>query len=418
MNDKNQIESIEIQRTSVTDENLVYYYCSVQTFMSIVSNQTLMLSDPTKMNDADELHQAVKLLREEAISKYFNDLISGLKKKPPLGWSEEEVSRINKDHLIKYTEVIDEAIDSYPNLNVFMICFSKERDLLSQWFKYADNGHGLAIGFDPSKLFKGQRNVSQSKVSYYSGSGVKRKSGFLKNKNTFISILNAMLASTNISSAKNGNDYYSHYTYYRDEESDDETEASINLGNPKTVTKIESVIKKYLMNLEEISVDDFGLTKSFGYCVLTPFLLSKLLKIKNPGFKEEKEFRMIFCGGVTTMSKHRRNIRIVKCEDRDTITPYITLPFHIEDIREIVCGPKCQVGSRELEQVLMTAIIKRLVDKGCIGITRNSNSGERRISLEITGYVPKDEGKVDVRECDDAVRKCDVRVYKSKTKYR
>ena len=33
---------------------------------------------------------------------------------------------------------------------VFCTCFSEEPDSRSQWLEYADDGHGFAIGFDPT----------------------------------------------------------------------------------------------------------------------------------------------------------------------------------------------------------------------------------------------------------------------------
>lgn len=36
-------------------ENLLYHYCSLDTFLSIVQNRTIRLSDITKSNDAKEL---------------------------------------------------------------------------------------------------------------------------------------------------------------------------------------------------------------------------------------------------------------------------------------------------------------------------------------------------------------------------
>ncbi len=42
------------------------------------------------------------------------------------------------------------------------VCFSEERDLLSQWRGYADNGSGFSITFDKGKLEKAIRKNKET----------------------------------------------------------------------------------------------------------------------------------------------------------------------------------------------------------------------------------------------------------------
>jgi hypothetical protein len=54
--------------------------------------------------------------------------------------------------------------------HVYCTCFSEDSDSRSQWLEYADNGHGFAVGFDPTtfelKRSKGTRDVELSPVIY------------------------------------------------------------------------------------------------------------------------------------------------------------------------------------------------------------------------------------------------------------
>ncbi len=44
----------------------------------------------------------------------------------------------------------------------FISCFSKKKDLLSQWRGYGDNAKGVSIGFDETKLVKYINNINQN----------------------------------------------------------------------------------------------------------------------------------------------------------------------------------------------------------------------------------------------------------------
>ena len=97
---------------------LLYHYCSVETFFQIITNQTLRLTNIQYMNDAEELHYGLDMLGE-AEDKY---------------------------------KLIDKRSRDY--VNIYAMCFSEEGDLLSQWRGYGDNAEGVSIGFDFSMLRK------------------------------------------------------------------------------------------------------------------------------------------------------------------------------------------------------------------------------------------------------------------------
>ena len=116
---------------------LLYHYCSVETFFQIIKNQTLRLTNIQYMNDSEELHYGMDQL--EKIGSVF---LSGGK---------------------EYRGYID----------IYAMCFSEEGDLLSQWRGYGDNAEGVSIGFDFSVLKDEDKlNIPKNSKSnaYYSHS--------------------------------------------------------------------------------------------------------------------------------------------------------------------------------------------------------------------------------------------------------
>lgn len=119
--------------------NVLYHYCPTQAFLSIIENKNIWLSDANKTNDKTELvwlFTQIKNVIEQALESYKNIF--------------------NSEIISKAKVCADQAIDALltgkaiyvQNSKNMMICFSEAENLLSQWRAYADNGNGLAIGFD------------------------------------------------------------------------------------------------------------------------------------------------------------------------------------------------------------------------------------------------------------------------------
>ncbi len=111
---------------------ILYHYCSVETFFSIVTNSNLWLSDVEKSND----YQECTLCREyvnKAIEKYLQD----------------DAQAINA-----WQYWYNTGRETSYSMRTFAICFSESCDQLSQWRGYAVDGKGIAIGFDSAILEK------------------------------------------------------------------------------------------------------------------------------------------------------------------------------------------------------------------------------------------------------------------------
>lgn len=140
-------------------ENIIYHYCGVETFLNIIRNHTLRLSDLCKSTDRMELKALLEKIKEKILERYRNsgDFVSSV------------IYGMNMDDAFEYlTDKLITKMKDDTDQMLFGVCFSEDGDLLSQWREYADRGTGLAIGFD-AKWFENLCNnelFKFSKVTY------------------------------------------------------------------------------------------------------------------------------------------------------------------------------------------------------------------------------------------------------------
>lgn len=103
---------------------ILYHYCSLDAFISIIQNRCFWLSDSRYTNDALE----IAALREVVI-RALNDLVNDRV------LSSEEAERF-------WSTFINNTLMGY------ISCFSENGDLLSQWRAYGNDGEGVSIGVD------------------------------------------------------------------------------------------------------------------------------------------------------------------------------------------------------------------------------------------------------------------------------
>ena len=97
--------------------NIIYHYCSVESFKAIIENKTLWLSSVYNLNDYKEIHW----IKDKIFKKINNSS--------------------TKDNFIKYKSF--ENLYSKQLSNVYIASFSQGSDLLSQWRAYANDGYVL-----------------------------------------------------------------------------------------------------------------------------------------------------------------------------------------------------------------------------------------------------------------------------------
>lgn len=119
---------------AIKDDNLIFHYCSTQTALSILKNNEIWMTCIRNMNDSNE---------SIGVYKIYFDLLKKYDKKNLF------------DEMYKFAEqpgaiqLYETCLGAYPE---YVTCFSRNPDSVSQWVLYADNGQGLAIGFDEKDI--------------------------------------------------------------------------------------------------------------------------------------------------------------------------------------------------------------------------------------------------------------------------
>ncbi len=108
----------------------IYHYCTLEGFLGIIQNASLWMSDISKSNDNLECIYGRDLIKDRIEKEIAADI---------------EVMRAWKM-----------GYEMNPNMHdsmlTYVACFSEKKDCLSQWRGYADDGKGMAIGFDKKVL--------------------------------------------------------------------------------------------------------------------------------------------------------------------------------------------------------------------------------------------------------------------------
>lgn len=110
--------------------DIVYHYCTLQGFLGIIQNASLWMSDISKSNDDVECIYVRNQIKQRIEQEIEADT------KAMHAW--EIGYEINSD--------MHDAMLTY------VACFSEKEDCLSQWRGYADDGKGMAIGFNKKVL--------------------------------------------------------------------------------------------------------------------------------------------------------------------------------------------------------------------------------------------------------------------------
>ncbi|MGE6390297.1 DUF2971 domain-containing protein [Psychrobacter pacificensis] len=134
--------------------DLIYHYCSADTFNAICTNKTIRLCDIFSMNDSMEMHWGYSIW-----IKVANELISE--------FGHEFIDSIDKIINISGTKCL-----------VLASCFSLEGDVLSQWRAYAEDATGYCLGFSAENLL--QLDVRALRVEYNEEKQVKELKSIIK----------------------------------------------------------------------------------------------------------------------------------------------------------------------------------------------------------------------------------------------
>lgn len=124
---------------------MVYHYCNVETFLNIIRNHTLRMSDIFKSTDNLEAKSILDSVKNRVFDMYIKD--GGFINSPIYGMEKDSAFGYILENVMK--NIISDSDRLY-----YVTCFSEKSDLLGQWREYADKGRGIAIGFDENWFVK------------------------------------------------------------------------------------------------------------------------------------------------------------------------------------------------------------------------------------------------------------------------
>ena len=121
----------------------IYHYTTLNGLISIIENQTFYCTNIYYMNDKEEYKYGVSQI---------NKVIKHLK---------------SNDYNINILEKVENNINLIYQTERFATCFSKNGDLLSQWRAYANQGKGVAIGFNVNNFAESiNQHIEETHIEY------------------------------------------------------------------------------------------------------------------------------------------------------------------------------------------------------------------------------------------------------------
>ena len=250
-------------------DEIVYHYCSVDTFFNIIRNSSMWLSDIAKSNDYQECIRC-----REFVNKGM-----------------EEYLRNDVEALKVWKTWYENGVYSNFSMKTFCVCFSESKDKLSQWRGYAQDGKGIAIGFNKDVLEE-LNQISEFHTAF----------------------------------------------------------GKVIYDNPQEY--VQNIIADNIKKLEYKGVGHVALELSENYRMQFPF-------VKNPGFEEEKEWRVVVCSTIGHYNiPSSENILFSKVKYRtanNKLIPYIEMNFERVKqsiIKEIFIGPKSEVEVEDIVNLL------------------------------------------------------------------
>ncbi len=139
---------------------LIYHYCSMEVFESIIKKKIFWLTNHSGMNDENEI-----LWNKKLVSKAANEL-------------KKELSGTD----VKYLELFMKEFENIETKDHYLICFSNRKDIQNQWKMYADHDKGVAISFSLGLSWEllglGSKSESTSEVSKNNYQATTQKIGY------------------------------------------------------------------------------------------------------------------------------------------------------------------------------------------------------------------------------------------------
>lgn len=307
--------------TNMNKERIVYQYMSFDVFKKMLKGKSLKISDIKKSNDSTELQLQYEILNEALLLAYKR-----VKTKYMSKLSISDFSKLIMDKTIH-------IVESEKNIHTqYVICFSNNGDLLSQW-----RGYGQTYSINKKDLEKSINNnvlFNDSKLDIYCGVSIGFNSKYFNN----------IKGLPNIS--------FDRVRYTKGQQLALLKEDADNL-----IKQISSYLK------HNKSIDGFNWIPFMAK--YEDILIKKGPLIKNEFFKEEREWRLCVWGSNEIFQVFEYEISkgmilssTEYCQAKHknkTIAPYYLIKVDkiINSlIKEVVIGPNSNVNKQDILKVL------------------------------------------------------------------
>lgn len=366
---------------SKSKEKIIYHYCSVDVFLSIIKNQELWASDIFKMNNSSEEKYLEDLLRfylkrihgELLKDKKFKEYLDkkGKNDKKSTKKERENAEKLKKELFKEYYNKIFSApikkyINNYIKINKFLTindllkekskkikryicCFSGDGDLLSQWRAYADDGKGISIGFKKSKIKEFLREIEIETIDIEYKEKTRK---FLKKIE--VDLFDVEYIEKKL---KNYNEELSKIFEYF-------PEIEIIM---RGIGFNEMIIDSLLFDPEmEMYSDLSPFLRYFAFMITKRYLsdeelkpqimerLKNFIKVKSSSFSEEKESRIVIIEDETGENQDINNIYFRSKNNNDLVSyKKLKLENIVDFISHIVLGSKNKLTVEELKRFLI-----------------------------------------------------------------
>ena len=248
-----------------TPPEVIYHYCDLPAFKGIAEEKAIWLSDVRFCND---------YMEHNWLQEIFDLEIETLRHQQQSGFHDAlaKEKANHREHL------------------AFVACFSEENDLLSQWRAYADDGAGVALGFN---------------TQYFE---------------------------------------LNHYTpMYGIDETVTQGLVQVCYDTDKQQQLVTNILNRYREESKQESAD---VSKVATDCYFDLQMAS--ISCKNPAFKEEKEWRIVYRPIIQRTTDGLKiqggNDQVAFRTSHSDLVPYFKLniaePKDVQPVREIVRGPR------------------------------------------------------------------------------
>ncbi len=267
----NVFKGKNLDQTSEVDVYERFHYTDIHGLIGILESGTLRLCSYRTMNDSMELKWSIE------------HKLKALQSNSNTAFQHEFLNKIR------------DCLEVFP-LHAYMTCFSSEKDLLSQWRAYGDDGKGVAIGFNLAET------VFENKWPTYE---------------------------------PNVSDLYAGYfdvRYDNEEHFGIPMDAYVSIFNDYS-----GIVEKEPLRMESVAN------------AMAHTLVHNSVAYKHPAFKEEKECRIL---NLTYQANNHAFVGTtsdIKFKASGSkLTSYFEYKFQKGIVTEIVLGPKSEIDINEL----------------------------------------------------------------------